>query len=461
MTVTLVAGTDRALLLFVGYGNPSGGGGPSNSTMFPTFGGANMSQLTIAPNSTTNALEAVAYGYQISDGSTGDYAVIMQKSGTNDLMLGVGLLFSGVSLGASNVSSTRSFGTNALGGTNNPLVPVDAANDMVVSMFVNGSGTTVSQTRLGEGTPVVSELTVGGTASGQYHPRVSVVTQQGDSSVSLQWSLSASERWRMLNIMLSHSTTDPTPAGVNVESYQTYGIQQTNSRSTTTFTLGSGTTRVLIVFGAYANPASGVVNGPTTAPTFAGVSIPVFARPLTGGTSLMPIIYAMNISDGSTGAYPLVCVKDAANDLFEGAGFILSNALLSGLSYQFAQSLSSGPAGLAQPMVPTNGTLDYVFGFFAGASGSTMTYTKLGEGTDVVSSMTPGGGSTGIYIPSVSIVTSKGDSSVSLLWQISDGVTDAQRWRLFGLSVPVANDGSVFGPGAPYFIHRRLHSFDW
>lgn len=460
-TITLVAGTERALLLFGGYG--SSGGGTQPGTV-PAFGGVNMSSITSFTAAGT--LMVNAWVLPISNGSSGDYALVNVKDIATDNFLGVALMLSGTS--TSGISSQATGRTSvATAGFPNLVVPSSTASDMVFGFVMYGSGATVTHTQLGEGTAIVSNMTTGGTATGIYTPDVSLVSRQGDSSVSMQWTTApeAAQRFRAISVTMPVTTVSDVPAGVNVESYQTYGIPFAASRSTTTFTLGSGTTRTLLVFGTYVNGSSGTANGPSVAPTFAGVSMPVYARPLTGFTSLMPVIYALDISDGSSGAYPLVCVKDAVNDMFEGVGFVLSNALSSGVTYTFAQSNSSGPAGLPQLIAPGNATLDYVFGFFAGASGSTITYTQLGEGTPIVSSMTPGASSTGVgtgvYVPAMSIVTVKGDSSVSLLWQISDGVTDAQRWRLFGLTVPVANDGSVFGPGAPYFVHRRSHSFDW
>jgi hypothetical protein len=452
LTLTLPSGTSRSLVLFGCYGNPTGTNTPLSGNTTPTFGGVALSEIT-RPTGGTNVMQGIAWITPISDGSSGDYALLTAKQATNDIFEAVGFFCSNVSSLYSSWVSTSGNASGTTLGLAGELVPPSVNSDLVIGVAFNGSGTTVSQTQLGEGTVVISNVTPGGNASGIYTPGMSAVTSQGDSSVSLQWSTNAAQRWRTFGLILYNfgAGSQITLAGTVVSS-NTTSSAASSVCSVTVQKDGSTNASVMVFVSAYDAPNTGV----------------------------LPIVYV----DGQLAS--LMARNDAA-DPGGNSGEVRCSAWISGVTgtgpsvASVSMNFACGVAAMVMVGVDQgNPVSDYSTGgnnFSLGPLTSTcsasygtqqavgfgcVSFNRIltaGSGETEVSNLSWGGGSNASLM---AMMVCTRDAVVPAV-SFADTPSAAGRWRHTTLVLNL--DGNIPPnspePVSPYFYRRRQHPSDW
>jgi hypothetical protein len=198
ITVTLPSVTSRALVLFLDAAN-AGSGNANPPSVLPQFGGVDVSVITRPVNGVGSTIQAVSYYSIIADAAAGDFAITFIKDHTSDVIAGWYALMANCDLSA--ISSRTSFtNVGTINGLSTELVPPSVSSDMCLIHCLSGNQQAV--TKLGDGSVVYSDLTSGGNLSNNYFNRFSAYTMQGDSGVSVNFSVASGTRIRTIAVIV-------------------------------------------------------------------------------------------------------------------------------------------------------------------------------------------------------------------------------------------------------------------
>lgn len=343
--------------------------------------------------------------------------------------------------------------------------PADATNDLTVAFGGWNEASVTSFIQAGEGTVISSSSQLVGSINRE--SAIALIEAPGEAVADFAYSVTTvggnidgNFNARINSWAFNHVDIETVVGTVSV---QTWGSQISADTVTTAFSTGTAKHRALVVFGVYTNNSSLSDTPPQGhPPTFGNIPMTEIARPVGGTSSAQLIAWVTSLSDNSVGSYDLVCSKDSLQDTFHGVGFLLSNcsALPSRISVSMVQALSNARLGFPALIQPASYQSDLVLAAATIGSGSTVTLYEDGDGTEVISNQTAGGGGgvvfggTGFYIQNLSVTSSQGASNLSMHWTNVSGVSE--RWRTIALTIPVAGIEIPLGTGSgAYYMRRR------